>query len=146
MAPSPPSNSTRWRYELIDRAYGEVELSSLLRRKYKRKSPFKRRSAAGVHLMPKRVASAQRPPVVDTRETVGHWEADPVLGAHHQGALVTVVERNTRQLVSRAVARRRNTAGADAIIETFETLRKGSSRSRSTTAANAPITNGARQS
>ena len=41
MAPPAPSISTRWLYELIDRAHrnGEAELASLLRRKYKKNPP-----------------------------------------------------------------------------------------------------------
>jgi IS30 family transposase len=127
LAPSAPSISTRWLYELIDRAHrhGDPDLASLLRRKYKRKSPLKQPSEAGVHLIPKRVDIAQRPPEVDTRETFGHWEADTVIGSHHQGALVTVVERKTRQLVSRAVAYRTKTAVADAIIEALGDIAHG---------------------
>ena len=127
MAPSAPSISTRWLYELIDRAYrhGDAELAALLRRKYKKKSPLTRRSDSGVHIIPNRVDISKRPSEVDTRETFGHWEADSVLGAHHQGALVTVVERKTRQLISRAVEHRTKIAVADAIIEAMGDFAEG---------------------
>ena len=127
MAPPAPSISTRWLYELIDRAHhhGDAELAALLRRKYKNKSPLKRRSDAGVHIIPNRVDIAQRPSEVDTRESFGHWEADTIVGAHHQGALVTVVERKTRTLVSRAVEYRTKTAVADAIIEAMSNIAQG---------------------
>lgn len=37
-----------------------------------------------------------RPPEVETRTTVGHWEGDLIYGASKSGNLVTVVERSTR--------------------------------------------------
>lgn len=37
-----------------------------------------------------------RPPDVETRKTVGHWEGDLINGANSTGNLVTLVERSTR--------------------------------------------------
>jgi transposase, IS30 family len=37
-----------------------------------------------------------RPPEVETRSTVGHWEGDLICGARRSGHLVTLVERRTR--------------------------------------------------
>lgn len=47
-----------------------------------------------------------RPPEIETRETVGHWEGDLIQGAHKTGYLVTLVERNTRfTLVDRTASK-----------------------------------------
>ena len=43
-----------------------------------------------------RISIDERPEVVDTKERTGDWEIDTIIGAHHQGALVTAVERKTQ--------------------------------------------------
>jgi len=42
------------------------------------------------------VGIEQRPPQVETRATAGHWEADTVVGAEREGAILTLVERQSR--------------------------------------------------
>lgn len=46
-------------------------------------------------LLANRRSISERPAAVETREELGHWEADTVIGTAHQGALVTLVERKT---------------------------------------------------
>lgn len=46
--------------------------------------------------IPNRVSIDARPPEVATREEMGHWEIDTVIGKSHDGAIVTVVERTSR--------------------------------------------------
>jgi IS30 family transposase len=43
-----------------------------------------------------RVAIAGRPKVVGERRRFGDWEGDTVVGRHHQGGVVTLVERKSR--------------------------------------------------
>jgi transposase, IS30 family len=43
-----------------------------------------------------RVDIENRPSVVETRERIGDWEADTIVGKAHQGAIVSLVERKTR--------------------------------------------------
>jgi len=37
-----------------------------------------------------------RPPHIELRKEIGHWESDLVIGAEHKSAIATVVERKTR--------------------------------------------------
>ena len=46
----------------------------------------------------------ERPEEIETREELGHWEADTVIGTNHQGVLVTLVERKTGFALVRALS------------------------------------------
>ena len=46
--------------------------------------------------IPNRVSIDARPPEVETRQELGHWEIDTVIGKNHDGAIVTIVERSSR--------------------------------------------------
>lgn len=43
-----------------------------------------------------RVSIEARPPIVDSRDRLGDWELDTVIGKGHKGALVTLTERKSR--------------------------------------------------
>ena len=46
--------------------------------------------------IPNRVDIDQRPEVANNRERVGDWEADTIIGKHHQGAIVTLDDRKSK--------------------------------------------------
>ena len=46
-----------------------------------------------------RVGIEERPVIVESRERLGDWEIDTVIGKNHQGALVRIVERCTQKLL-----------------------------------------------
>ena len=115
--------STPWIYELIDRDVqaGEDDWKTMLLRKYyKRRGP--RKGGGAAQLIPNRVDIDQRPADVDSRETFGHWEGDTIMGANHRGAIVTLVERQTRLLKCRGVQRYTKRAVAHAIKIMMEPL------------------------
>jgi IS30 family transposase len=58
--------------------------------------PKKQRGDAGCKYIPNRVDIEFRPQIVNSRRRFGDWEADLVCGVHHQGFLVTLVERKSR--------------------------------------------------
>jgi transposase, IS30 family len=46
--------------------------------------------------MPNTVSIDTRPAEVESRDEIGHWEIDTVIGKSHDGAIVTLVERTSR--------------------------------------------------
>jgi len=73
-------------------------------KKYNRR----RNKAAGRGLIPNRVGIEMRPQIVERKERVGDFEMDTIVGAHHKGAIVSLVERKTMMtllgLLQRATA------------------------------------------
>jgi len=67
--------------------------------------------------IPNQVSIEERPEIVELRERVGGWEADTILGAGKQGAIVTLVERKSRLTLLKQVARRTAVAVEEAILE-----------------------------
>jgi len=66
--------------------------------------------------LPNRVSIEERPAIVDTRERLGDWEIDTVIGKAHRGALVTLTERKSRVALIGRVARRQAEAVAQATL------------------------------
>ena len=133
------SVSAKWIYELIDREVrlADPDIGDYLRRKYKKTSPFKRAHGIGFHIITNRVDIAERPAEIDNRETFGHWEGDTIVGPHHQGATVTLVERKTRQGFCCHIPRRTARTGSlRASSPWWKASPAQSRRSRSTTVAN----------
>ncbi len=68
--------------------------------KYLRSSSKKKKKRYGSKdsrgIIKDRVCISERPKIVDTKERVGDWEIDTVVGQEQSGYLVTVVERKTK--------------------------------------------------
>lgn len=68
---------------------------------------------------------ADRPAIVDTRLTAGHWEGDLILGSNCRSAIATLVERQSRYLVMVALPHgHRARPVRDALIAAFGQLPK----------------------
>ena len=102
-------------YRLIrcNRASGGDLYTNL--RHWKKRYRKRLKSAAGCHLIPGRVDISQRPSIVDTKSRVGDWEADTIIGANQKGALVTLVERNSKFLLTALVPNKTKKAVTAAI-------------------------------
>ena len=81
----------------------------------------KRRKRAGDYdrrgKIPNQVSIEERPEIVEKRERIGDWEADTIIGAGKQGAVVTLVERKSRFTLLKQVTRRTALAVEDAILD-----------------------------
>ena len=96
--------SPEWIYQYIlkDKQKGG-SLYKHLRQKKKRRKRYGSKERRGQ--IPNRVSIEQRPPEVETRERIGDWEADTIVGKGHRMALVTLVDRKTRFTLIRKVER-----------------------------------------
>jgi IS30 family transposase len=69
-----------------------------------------------------RVSIDQRPAIVDTRQRLGDWEVDTIIGKGHHQAIVSLTERKSRLALLRKVERKTAQAVADAVIELMKSL------------------------
>ena len=67
-----------------------------------------------------RVSIEQRPAEVETRQRLGDWEVDTMIGKRHKQALVTLIERKSRLVLLRKVEQRTAEAVEDAITHLLE--------------------------
>jgi len=101
--------SHEWIYQhiLADKCVGG-DLYRHLRCQKKRRKRYGSYDRRGI--LPNRVSIDKRPEVVDSRERLGDWEVDTIIGKGRQPALVTLTERKSRLTLLRKVERK--TAGA----------------------------------
>jgi IS30 family transposase len=71
------------------------QLIEFLARKHKRRRTKHPYRSTGIRIK-NRIPIAQRPGDVETRESVGHWESDSIVGGDKISGLNVVVERSTR--------------------------------------------------
>jgi IS30 family transposase len=90
------SKETIYKHVYDDAKAGGKLWERLPRASRKRKRRCPRQDGRGRGLIPGRRGIETRPPEVELRVTVGHWEGDLVVGAGASGYLVTLVERVTR--------------------------------------------------
>lgn len=88
------SHESLYRHIWKDKKNGG-ELYIHLRQRGKKRN---RRGAAnaGRGLIPGRVDISTRPTIVEAKTRVGDWELDSIIGAKHQGAITSIVERRTK--------------------------------------------------
>ena len=109
------SPETIYQYVYRDKAQGG-DLASYLRcQKARRKRYGSGRQRRGV--LKNRVGIEQRPCVVDSRQRLGDWEGDTVIGRGHSGVLVTLVERRSRFTLACCLPNREAEPVSAAIIE-----------------------------
>lgn len=89
------SHETIYNYIYNSKNTDHEPLGQYLRIRHKKKYA-KRGSTQRRGVIPNRVGIEHRPKVVETNTEIGHWEGDTVIGANHNGALLTLVERVTK--------------------------------------------------
>ena len=114
--------SHEWIYQFVlrDKANGG-DLHKHLRCRKKRRcryGTYEKRSP-----IPDRVGIEERPAEAEARESIGHWEADTIIGKGRKSAIVTLVERRSRRTWMRRVARKNASEVAHAMIRLLESVR-----------------------
>ncbi|MBP9777611.1 MAG: IS30 family transposase [Rickettsiaceae bacterium] len=100
------SHETIYQFVLYDKKNGG-ELYRHLRhgkkRNKKRYGSSKQKSCA----IKNRIFIDERPAIVDSKERVGDWEADTIIGKNQKGAIVTLVERKSKlTLISNVISKK----------------------------------------
>jgi transposase, IS30 family len=67
--------------------------------------------------IPNRVSIDERPAVVDQKIRLGDWELDTIIGANHQGVLVSAVERKSKLTCLKRVSQKAADLVAQAVIQ-----------------------------
>ena len=111
-----PAVSPEWIYQYIyaDKRTGGT-LYKHLRCQKKRRKRYGKYDCRGT--IPSRKSIEARPEIVDLRERLGDWESDTIIGKGHQGALVTLTERNSRFTLIRKVAQKSAELVTQAIVD-----------------------------
>lgn len=104
-----------YKYIYHNKSYGG---KLYLKLRHKNKKYHKRSSAYNTRgILKDRVTIDFRPKIVDRKLRVGDWEIDTVIGANHQGALVTIVDRKSKFALIKKVASKHADVVKDATIQ-----------------------------
>lgn len=115
------SYSAIYRYLHVDKALSGKLYKHLRGAKKRRKKYGSALDGRGK--IPNRIDISERPKSVETRAEFGHWEGDTVIGAHHLGAVVTLVERKTGYAIIAKVNNRKAWAVSQACIDALVALK-----------------------
>lgn len=116
------SHESIYRYIYENKSHGG-KLYQHLRHKnkkyHKRGNEYKTRG-----LLKNRISISQRPKIVEKKSRIGDWEIDTMIGANHQGALVTIVDRCSKFALIKHVPSKHANVVTYAIIEMMLPIQK----------------------
>lgn len=110
------SHETIYRHIYQDKQKGGKMYMHLRRRHTYRKRIHKYCSRKGWDT---RRPISERPVIVETRERLGDWEADTIIGRERKGGIVSLVERHSRYCVLLKVATKSAPTVADAVCSSL---------------------------
>jgi IS30 family transposase len=109
------SHETIYQHIWADKRQGGELYKHLRYNCHKRRRRYRKNDLRGQ--ISGRVMIDERPAIVETRECVGDWEIDTLIGKNHKGALITAVERKTKYTRIRYVPSRKADLVAATIIQ-----------------------------
>lgn len=92
-------------------------------RHHGKKYNHRSKGTAGRGCIPNRVDIDQRPPIVEEKIRVGDWELDTIIGADHDGAIVSMVDRHSKFTHLIKVPNKTAALVRDAIVEKLDPVR-----------------------
>ena len=114
------SHETIYRYIREDKKAGGMLYQHL---RHKGKKYNKRlNNSAGRGCIPNRVDIKDRPPIVEEKTRVGDWEGDLIIGAQHNGAILTYVDRTSKKTIMAKLDSKHASGVVNATIEKFSGL------------------------
>jgi len=115
-------HETIYQYILSDKQSGGALYKHL---RHQGKTYRKRYGAAhNRNGIPNRTDIDERPEIANTRQRIGDWEADTMIGKNHKGVFVTLDERKSKLRLAMAVRTKRAREVTDAIISLFSPLKR----------------------
>lgn len=114
--------SHEWIYQYLcrDKLAGGM-LYRCLRCQRRRRKRYGRPERRGQLL--NRVSIEARPAIVERRRRIGDWEGDTLIGRHHRGVLVSLVERKSGYTVLAALPRRTAQAFRETTVRLLKPLK-----------------------
>ncbi|WP_052400916.1 IS30 family transposase [Oceanobacillus jeddahense] len=114
--------------------FRNIDLELKLRRSTKKKTNRKHKKLLGKSI-------DERPKSVDTREEIGHWEIDTVVGQRSkEEALLTLTERATRHEIIRKIKGKQ----ASEVTKALDSLFEGAPELRNTFKSKSTVDNGSK--
>jgi len=113
---------TIYKYIYLDNKKGGDLWKNLPRAHRKRRRRCPKVDGRGRGRIPNQKMIDLRPPEVDLRQTVGHWEGDLINGSQGTGHLVTLVERKTRFTLTDRVFSKETKEVIESITDLFNPL------------------------
>jgi IS30 family transposase len=89
-------------------------------KKYNKRS----KGTAGRGCIPGRVDIKERPKIAEQKIRLGDWELDTIVGARHQGAIVSAVEKTTKLTKLKKVSHKTAEKVEEALTEKLEPIRE----------------------
>jgi IS30 family transposase len=108
------SHETIYKYVLTDKKEGGTLFTNLRIMPKLRRKRYNSRDSRG--RLPGKRHISQRPPEVETRAVLGHWEGDTVIGSDRHHCLLTLLERKSGLVIIRKMESRTAPAVTEAAL------------------------------
>ncbi len=109
------SHETIYKHLLADKSQGGTLYKHLRHSNKKRKKRYGSKERRGQ--IRDRVSIDKRPTIVDTKNRIGDWEIDTIIGKNHKGILLTAVERKSKLTMIQKLPSKYADLVADAMVK-----------------------------